>query len=145
MPVATATALQRLTLRNEAVKTGDVCQEFAQSATTPDATKAAAVDAQLATLLTALSDVGATAALPATQAVVSNGGTSPVQNSAGVAIGTGTYTVASNAVSNIKLPATVAGVSNAQKVNAVSVTGTGNFATFTVANGVITGIVLSAS
>ena len=41
--------------------------------------------------------------------------------------------------------ATQVTVSNAQKVNAVSVTGTGNFATFTVAGGAITGIVLSAS
>lgn len=43
------------------------------------------------------------------------------------------------------LPATSAVVANGAKVNAVSVTGTGNFATFTVANGVITAIVLSAS
>lgn len=43
------------------------------------------------------------------------------------------------------LPATQAVVANGAKVNAVSVTGTGNFATFTVANGVITAIALSAS
>lgn len=43
------------------------------------------------------------------------------------------------------IPATQALVSDGVKVNAVSVTGTGNFATFTVAGGVITGIVLSAS
>ena len=145
MPVATATPLQRLTLRNEAVKTGLVCQSFAQTATAPGTAHAAQIDAQLAVLVTALSDVGASAALPATQAVVSNGGTSPVQNSAGAAIGTGTYTVAANAVSNIKLPATVAGVTSGVKINAGTVTGTGNFATITVANGVITGIVLSAS
>ena len=36
-------------------------------------------------------------------------------------------------------------VTNGTKVNAGSVTGTGNFATFTVAGGAITGIVLSAS
>ena len=41
--------------------------------------------------------------------------------------------------------ATQVTVSNAQKVNAVSVIGTGNFATFTVSGGAITGIVLSAS
>lgn len=40
---------------------------------------------------------------------------------------------------------TQATVSNAQKINAVSVIGTGNFATFTVSGGAITGIVLSAS
>lgn len=43
------------------------------------------------------------------------------------------------------LPATQAVVSDGVKVDAMSVTGTGNFATFSVANGVITGIVLSAS
>jgi hypothetical protein len=145
MPVANATPLQRLTLRNEAVKTGVACQSFAQNGITPGTAHAAAIDAQLATLLTALSDVGATAALPATQAVVQNGGTAPVQNSAGAAIGTGTFTVAANAVSNIKLPANVAGVVSGVKVNAGAVSGSGNFATITVANGVITGIVLSAS
>lgn len=36
-------------------------------------------------------------------------------------------------------------VTNGAKVNAGTVTGTGNFATFTVAAGAITGIVLSAS
>jgi hypothetical protein len=36
-------------------------------------------------------------------------------------------------------------VATGVKVNAVAVSGTGNFATFTVANGVITAIVLSAS
>lgn len=43
------------------------------------------------------------------------------------------------------LPATRVTLTSGQKVNAVSVTGTGNFATFTVANGAITAIVLSAS
>jgi hypothetical protein len=40
---------------------------------------------------------------------------------------------------------TKAVVTSGVKVNAVSVTGTGNFATFTVVNGAITAIVLSAS
>lgn len=43
------------------------------------------------------------------------------------------------------LPATQVTLSSGQKVNAVAVTGTGNFATFTIAGGAITGIVLSAS
>lgn len=41
--------------------------------------------------------------------------------------------------------ATQVTLTSGQKVNAVSVTGTGNFATFTIANGAITAIVLSAS
>lgn len=84
--------------------------------------------------------------LPATTALVNNAeATLAIQNSAGAAIGSGTAAVAAGVVSNIKLPATVAGVSSGQKVNAGTVSGTGNFATFTVANGVITGITLSAS
>lgn len=43
------------------------------------------------------------------------------------------------------LTATQAIVTSGAKINAGSVTGTGNFATITVAAGVITGIVLSAS
>lgn len=47
--------------------------------------------------------------------------------------------------SSAPLPATQAIVTSGAKINAGSVTGTGNFATITVAAGVITGIVLSAS
>lgn len=86
--------------------------------------------------------------LLSTQAVVSNAGTSPVQNSAGAAIANGTYTVAANAVTNIKLPATVGAVSNAGTVTCTVTTVTSRTAgqadskvvTFTVANGVITAI-----
>jgi hypothetical protein len=83
--------------------------------------------------------------LAATTVMVDNADTMAIQNSAGAAIGTGTATVAAGALSNVKLPATVAGVTNGTKYNAGTVSGSGNFATFTVANGVITGIVLSAS
>lgn len=85
--------------------------------------------------------------LPSTRAIVSDAQANlVVQNSAGAAItSAGVGTVASGALSNVKLPATIAAVANGTKYNAVSVTGSGNFATFTVANGVITAIVLSAS
>lgn len=76
--------------------------------------------------------------LPATSAVVDDDDTAPVQNSAGAAIGTGTINVAANAVTNIRLPATVAGVSNGQ-----ALTVGGSTYTFTVANGVITAIAVS--
>ena len=68
-----------------------------------------------------------------------------VQNSAGALASAATLTVAAGVVSNAKLTADKTIITTAVKVNAVSVTGTGNFATFTVANGVITAIVLSAS
>lgn len=86
--------------------------------------------------------------LATTQAVVSNAGTSPVQNSAGAAIANGTYTVAANSVSNIKLPATVGAVSNSGTVTCTVTTVSARTAgqsdskvvTFIVANGVITAI-----
>lgn len=43
------------------------------------------------------------------------------------------------------LPANQVKLTSGQRVNAVSVTGTGNFATFTIVGGAITAIVLSAS
>lgn len=95
--------------------------------------------------------IAAPVQLTATQAVVSNAGTSPVQNSAGAAIGTGTYTVAANAVTNIRLPATVAGISNSGTTNvpitfttARSAGATATVvATYTVANGVVTAITIA--
>lgn len=92
--------------------------------------------------------ISAPVQLAATQAVVSNAGTSPVQNSAGASIANGTYTVAANAVTNIRLPATVGAVSNSGTVTATVTTATARTAgqsdskvvTFTVANGVITAI-----
>lgn len=85
-------------------------------------------------------------ALAATSAIVDNASTATVQNSGGGHVtASATVNVAAGAVSNIRLPATAIGVATGQKVNAGAVTGTGNFATFTVAAGAITGIVLSAS
>lgn len=92
--------------------------------------------------------IGAPASVLPTQAVVSNGGTSPVQNSAGAAIANGTYTIAGSAVTNIRLPATTAGVNNSGTVTCTVTTVTARTAgqadsklvTFTVANGVITAI-----
>lgn len=43
------------------------------------------------------------------------------------------------------IPATQALVANGQKYSGVTVTGTGTFATYTVANGVVTAIALSSS
>jgi hypothetical protein len=102
-------------------------------------------------------DAGATAAvsagvltgvnLVATKAVLTNADANiQVQNSAGAVISSACVAaIGSGVLSNIKLPATVAAVANGTKYNAVSVTGSGNFATFTVSAGVITAIVLSAS
>lgn len=91
------------------------------------------------------------ASITSTQAVVSNGGTSPVQNSAGTLIANGTYTIAANAVTNIRLPATSAGINNAGTTNvpitfttarSAGATATA-VATYTVAGGVITAITIA--
>jgi hypothetical protein len=146
MPVATATALQRLTLRNEAVKLGVACQSFAQTGAAPGPIHAAAIDAQVTATLAAAADVGASTALPATSAVVTNGQAVTMQNSQGTAIaGTHTASVAANALSNVKLDATVATLKNGVKQSGFTVTGTGTFFTPTITNGVCTGGVLSAS
>lgn len=101
---------------------------------------------QIDTLLAQLKSAVDVTTAAGAAALVVQGDTVPVQNSAGTAVpGTSTANVAAGAVTNVRLAATNAVVSNTVKVNAGTVTGTGNFATFTVANGVITGITLSAS
>ena len=81
--------------------------------------------------------------LPATQVVLSHGQNVPIKNSAGVAVpGSANAVVAGGALSSVNLPATVAAVTSG--LSTVAATGTGTKVTFTVANGVITGIALSA-
>lgn len=82
--------------------------------------------------------------LAATVAMVDQGDTVTVQNSTGAAVaGTHTATVAAGVVSNVKLAATIAPVANGAALT-VPVTGTyTTTATVSVANGVVTGIVLS--
>jgi hypothetical protein len=86
-------------------------------------------------------------ALPAASAIIDNAAANVVvQNSAGAAVSSaGLAAVAAGALTSVRLPATIAAVATGVKINAGTVSGTGNFATITVANGVITGIVLSAS
>lgn len=94
-------------------------------------------DAEIATLQALLN-----AASPLT-ALVANGATLNLQNSAGTAQGTVTATVAAGAVSNVKLPATATRIVSGTKITA-PVTGTGTTGvTPTIANGVVTALVLS--
>ena len=94
--------------------------------------------------------IAAPITLSATQSVVSDAGTLPIQNSAGAAIGTGTATVAGGNVSYLRLPATVGAVSNGNSRGVTVTTTTARTAgqsdsktvTFTVANGVITAITI---
>lgn len=82
--------------------------------------------------------------LAATVAPVDNAQAITVQNSAGAAVaGTHPATVSAGAISNVKLAATIAPVANGAALT-VPVTGTyTTTATITVANGVVTGILLS--
>ena len=80
-----------------------------------------------------------------TVAVVQTGTVVNVENSAGALDSPATATVANGLITGVRLAATKSIVTSGTKVNAVSVTGTGNFATFTVVDGAITAIVLSAS
>ncbi|WP_313611824.1 hypothetical protein [Pantoea piersonii] len=94
--------------------------------------------------------IAAPVQLATNQAVITNAGLSPVQNSAGTAIANGTYTVTANTVGNIKLPSTVGAVSNGTAPTITVTTTTARTAgqsdskvvTFTVANGVITSITI---
>lgn len=100
-------------------------------------------DSQLSAFFRACAERAGAVVAGAAQVV--NGAAANVKNSAGTKTVSGTAAVTSGTLTQINLPATAALIASGDKVNAVSVTGTGNFATFTVANGVITGIVLSAS
>jgi hypothetical protein len=89
-----------------------------------------------------------TPVLPATQAIVSNANaTAPVQNSAGTAVGPGTYTVAGGAVTAIKLAATKAVVNNGDTVNVTNSAGTAVPGTelAVVAAGLLTSVSLPAT
>jgi hypothetical protein len=144
MSIATITAAQRVEVRDACTSAALIMQKYAQSGTTPRADETALATPVLDAAAAALTVAGASG-LPATSAVVANGGTVNVENSAGNLDSPATAVVAAGVLTGVNLAATKTIVTSGVKVNAVSVTGTGNFATITVANGVITAIVLSAS
>lgn len=85
--------------------------------------------------------------LPATDAIVSNGGTVVIKNSAGSVSKNGTATVAANSITGIALAATEAIVSNASNVVIQNSAGTavaGSHAA-TVAAGVVSNVKLASS
>ena len=83
--------------------------------------------------------------LPATTAPTTSATTPAIQNSTGaVSGGNGTVTVTNGAIANVKLPATHAIVTTSPSPEVMTVTGTYTTSvSFTVAGGLITGIVLS--
>jgi hypothetical protein len=123
----------------------DALQRFAQAATPITAAQGADINTALAALQTALGAAGAGPVLPATQVIVSNGGTVNVENSAGALDSPATAVVAGGALTGVNLGSTKTILTNALKFSGVTITGTGTFFTPTITAGVLTGGVLSAS
>lgn len=73
MTIETKTAAQQLTLQRRAVIAAHQLQRFAENAAPITAAQAVDIDAACAALVTALSDAGFGASLPATQVILSNG------------------------------------------------------------------------
>lgn len=143
MSIATITAAQRVEVRDSCLSAALAMQRYTQSATTPRADETAEATPVLAAAAAALVVAGATG-LPATSAVVANGATVNVENSAGNLDSPATATVAASAVTNVRLAATKTIVTSGQALTGVTPSGTfTSTVTFTVANGVITGIALS--
>lgn len=143
MSIATITAAQRVEVRDACVSASLAMQRFAQSATTPRTDETAEVTPVLEAAAAALVVAGASG-LPATSAVVANGASLNVENSAGDLDSVGTATVAASAVTNVRLAATKTIVTSGQALTGVTPTGTyTTTVTFTVAAGVITAIILS--
>lgn len=145
MTIEAATPAQQLEVTRRARIAADATQRFAEREDTITAAQAVAIDAALVALSAALAAAGISG-LPATSAVVSNGGTVNVENSAGALDSPATATVAAGTLSGVKLAATKTILTSGTKVNVgTAFTGSGAFLTPTIANGVLTGGVLSAS
>lgn len=143
MSIATITAAQRVEVRDACLTAAHAMQRYAQNAKTPEADETAEATPVLEAAAAALVVAGASG-LPATSAVVANGATINVENSAGNLDSPATATVAASAVTNVRLAATKTIVTSGQALTGVTPSGTfTSTVTFTVANGVITGIALS--
>lgn len=143
MSIATITAAQRVEVRDATLTASLVMQKYSQSATTPRADEVALATPVLDAAAAALAVAGSTG-IPSTSAVVANGSTVNVENSAGNLDSPGTVTVAASTVTNVRLAAAKTIVTSGQALTGVTPTGTfTTTVTFTVANGVITGIALS--
>lgn len=141
MSLVSATAAQRATLSGTLETAGKWTNQFRENALTPTADREAELAPYLTASVDALAAVGYTST-PA-GAVVANGDTVAVRNSAGADSHNATAVVSGTSLTGVNLAATAAIVDNGDAL-VVPVTGTyATTATVTVANGVITGIVLS--
>lgn len=140
MSISTSTAAERITLRDKCTIMEKAIQAFAQDSIVLNAEQITEIDA----LMTALSAALLAADAPATSAVVANGGTVNVENSAGNLDSNATATVAAGVLTNVRLAATKTIVTSAQALTGVTPTGVYvSTVTFTVASGLITAIALS--
>jgi hypothetical protein len=138
MSLVSATAAQRATLSGTLETAGKWTNQFRENALAPTADREAELAPYLNASVDALAAVGYTST-PA-GAVVANGATVPVRNSAGADSHNATAVVSGTSLTGVNLAATVALVDNGDTVTA---TGTGTTATFVVTNGVVTGVTLS--
>ena len=141
MSISTSTAAERIALRDKCTIMEKAIQAFAQDSIVLNTEQITEIDA----LMTALSAALLAADAPQTSAVVANGATVNVENSAGALDSPATAVVAAGVLTGVNLAATQTILTNALKFSGVTITGTGTFFTPTIAAGVLTGGVLSAS
>lgn len=141
MSLVTATAAQRIALRNTATNLSEQTQVYAQSAATPTAEEAAIVQPYIDAAQAAITAVGAGGA------TVANGATVAVVNSASADSHNATATVTGSTLTNVKLSATVAFVDNADTITVQNSAGTAVAGTHTatVAVGVLSNVKLAAT
>lgn len=144
MTIEVATAAQQLACLAKARIASRALQRFAEREDAITVAQAAPIDAALTALAQALTAAGITG-IPTTSAIVANGATVNVENSAGNLDSPATAVVAAGALTGVNLAATKTILTDALKFSGVTITGTGTFFTPTIAAGVLTGGVLSAS
>ncbi len=142
MSLVTATAAQRIALRNTATNLSEQTQVYAQSAATPTAEEAAIVQPYIDAAQAAITAVGAGGG-----ATVADGATVAVVNSASADSHNATATVTGTTLTNVKLAATVAFVDNADTITVQNSAGTAVAGTHTatVAAGVLSNVKLAAT
>lgn len=145
MTIETATPEAQYEVRHRSLIAAAATQRFANRADPITAGQAADIDTALTALLAALTAAGFGPPVNPLVASVADGATVNVENSAGALDSPATAIVAASAISGVRLAATKTILTNALKFSGVTITGTGTFFTPTVANGVLTGGVLSAS
>jgi hypothetical protein len=122
-------------------------QQPAISIAGDDPTQVGYVKTRMAQIRKPLADYTPGGDLPDTDAIVSNADTLPLQTNGGTASSNVTATVAANAVSNVKLPASTALVGNAATVAVRNSAGADshNGTSVTTTQGALTGINLAAT